>query len=332
MMMPDCGRIFAIVQRLCCCAAVALACANSIAADAAQSAWTVGCRDAMLKPTGAADCWAALKAVGAEGVEVAVVDDLSLPLLYNPAVKYTLATPEGIQKLADDAKTAGIRITAFCLSNKFGNRPDFEVEFCGKVARAAKQLGVPAVRIDVAMHKGSPDEQEAFLKIAVGAIRKIIADTESTGVKFGVENHGYVTNDPAFTDALFAGVGSDRLCLTLDTANLYWFGHPLSKVYEIYAHFAPKVCHTHCKSIKYPADQREQQRQHGWKYAEDQSPVNGGDIDFSRVASILQKAGYGGDLCIEDEFLGKLSPADATKRLAGQVEYLKQIRAKISEK
>ena len=37
-----------------------------------------------------------------------------------------------------------------------------------------------------------------------------MAATESTGIVFGVENHGKTTNDPEFLDALFAGVGSNN--------------------------------------------------------------------------------------------------------------------------
>jgi sugar phosphate isomerase/epimerase len=83
-------------------------------------------------------------------------------------------------------------------------------------------LGVPAIRIDVVPAKLARSE---FLKLAADALAKIIADTEPTGVAFAIENHGTTTNDPAFLSALFEKVGSQRLGLTLDTANFYWFGH-----------------------------------------------------------------------------------------------------------
>jgi sugar phosphate isomerase/epimerase len=174
--------------------------------------------------------------------------------------------------------------------------------------------------------------REEFLKISVDALKKIIAATESTGVVFAVENHSTTTNDPTFLAALFEGVGSKRFGLTLDTGNFYWYGHPLSKVYGLYETFAPRVYHTHCKSIHYPEDERNKQRPMGWKYGEYASPVDQGDIDFARVVAILHKAGYHNDLCIEDEFLNNLSPAQATERLAQQVKYLKRLRNEVAEK
>ena len=56
-------------------------------------------------------------------------------------------------------------------------------------------------------------------------MKQIIEATEATGVGLGIENHGKTTNNPEFTGPLFDRVGSDRLGLTLDTGNFYWFGH-----------------------------------------------------------------------------------------------------------
>ncbi len=112
-----------------------------------------------------------------------------------------------------------------------------------------------------------------------------------------------VTNDPDFMEQLIAGVGSKRLGITLDTANLYWWGHPLDKVYQIYERFAPLVWHTHCKSIAYPEEKRNVQREMGWEYGKRCCPVYAGDIDFGRVVAILRRARYQGDLCVENESL-----------------------------
>jgi sugar phosphate isomerase/epimerase len=169
--------------------------------------------------------------------------------------------------------------------------------------------------------------RDEFLKFSVGLMRRLIADTEPTGVAFGLENHGTTTNDPEFLSALLTQVGSKRLGITLDTANFYWFGHSLAKLYDLFEIVAPYAVHTHCKSIRYPAAERNKQRPMGWKYDEYACPVDAGDIDFARLAAILRKVGYGNDLCIEDEFLGKLSPTDATTRLAKQVQFLKRVAA-----
>ena len=213
------------------------------------------------------------------------------------------------------------------MGNRFEERPEAEIKCCSAVAHAAQALGVSAIRIDVVPVKLAPPE---FLTLAVETLKRLMADTDSTGVAFAIENHGTTTNDPAVLNAIFEKVGSKRLGLTLDTGNFYWFGHPLSKVYELYETFAPRVFHTHCKSIHYPAAEREKRRPIGWKYDEYTCPLGEGDIDFTRVVAILHKAGYHNDLCIEDEslFFRKPSAEQATRQLADQVALLKGIVAK----
>jgi sugar phosphate isomerase/epimerase len=288
---------------------------------APPSRLTVSVRDSMLPFAKEPDCWAALKRIGAEGVEAAVAEDLTLPGLAHPGGKYSLATEAGIARVKADAAAAGQKITALCMHNQFAERPDKEVQACAKVARAAQAVGTPAIRIDVVTDRLARPE---FLKLSIATLSKIIAATESTGVAFAIENHGNTTNDPEFLDPLFAGVGSKRLGLTLDTGNFYWFGHPLSRVYELFERFAARVFHTHCKSIGYPASEREKRRPMGWKYEEYHGPIYSGDIDFARVVAILKKAGYANDLCVEDESLGRQKrPRDV---LIQEVRTLKDLR------
>jgi len=292
------------------------------ALEASPSPLTVSIRDAMLPHTGEHDCWAALKRIGSEGVEAGVRDDLALPGLFHAGERYSLATDAGIARVKTAAAAAGQKITALCMYNRFAERPDKEVELCTRAARAAQALGVSAIRIDVVPQSLSRPQ---FLKLATTTLAKLMAATERTGVAFAIENHGNTTNDPDFLRQLFTGVSSKRLGLTLDTGNFYWYGHPLAKVYELYEEFAPRVFHTHCKNIGYPADQRDKQRPMGWQYAKYHGPIYAGDIDFHRVIAILKKAGYANDLCIEDESLG--SATDAAEILAKELRLLKELRA-----
>jgi sugar phosphate isomerase/epimerase len=103
----------------------------------------------------------------------------------------------------------------------------------------------------------------------------------------------------------------------------------LAKLYRIYDEFGPYACHTHCKSIHYPEAEREKQREIGWKYDECCCPIYEGDIDFQKVADILRKHKYAGDLCIENESLERFpkdqravilkKEADLLRKLAGSV-------------
>ena len=282
----------------------------------------LACRDTHLGVTGQPDCWAALGSIGAEGVEAAIGEDLSLRGLFHPQRKYSGATDAGIEQLATDMKAAGRRITALCMYNRFEERPDFEIQWCMKAARAAQAWGAKAIRIDVVPRK-LPAAQ--FLELSVATLKKLMEATEPTGVAFGIENHGGTTNNPDFLTPLFERVGSERLGLTLDTGNFYWYGHPLAKVYELYAAFASRVVHTHCKSIRYPEDQRERQRPVGWEYGKHNCPIDQGDIDFRRVVKTLTDAGYSNDLCVEDESLGRLPAADRSAVLAKEIRYLKDL-------
>jgi sugar phosphate isomerase/epimerase len=282
-----------------------------------------GCRDAILGSFGEKDCWTALAKVGAEGFEADLSPENTLPSLFHATKKYSIATDEKVEELAADVKAAGLKLTSFCMHNQFDARPDFEMTWCTHAAKVAQTLGVKAIRIDVVPSKLDPKQFQAF---AIKILAKIIEATESTGVKFGIENHGHITNDPKVLKAIFAGVGSDRLGLTLDTANFYWFGHPLTKLYDLFEAFASRVVHTHCKSINYPVAEREKQRPIGWKYDEYQCPIDKGNIDFARVIGILRKAGYQGDLCVEDEALGKFPQAERAQVLAREIQYLKDQR------
>ncbi|MFB3788783.1 MAG: sugar phosphate isomerase/epimerase family protein [bacterium] len=279
----------------------------------------VSCRDAHLRETGAPDCWAAMKQIGITAVEVVVNEDLACPALFHPQKMYNIGSPEAIKALQDDLQANGFAITAFMMANRFEERLEKELEWCNKVVNGAKLLDARAIRIDVVPRQLPGDE---FLKFAISLGQKLVKMTEGSDVRFAIENHGNTTNRPEFLDPLFEGVGSPNLGLTLDTANFYWFGHPLDQLYGIYEKYASRVFHTHCKSIRYPEDQRNVRRPIGWEYGQYACPVFEGDIDFGRVADILKKAGYQNDFCIEDESLGKYPESERGNILKKEVEHL----------
>jgi sugar phosphate isomerase/epimerase len=284
--------------------------------------WPVGCRDLHLQVAGKPDSWSCMKALGAECIEVNVELDLSCAHLFHPQHKYTLATPEGIATLKDDLAASGCRISAFMMANHLDERLEKEVESARRLAQAAQQLGVGVIRIDVVPRKLEGDK---FLPFAVEACKQLCAAAGGTSVRYGVENHGKITNNPEFLEKLFAGVGSDKLGLTLDCANLYWWGHPLKELYPVYQKFAPRVVHTHCKSICYPADQKNVKRAIGWEYAKYNCPIYAGDLDFKRIVGILRKANYRGDLCVEDESLGKFPESERAEVMRKEIAFLKKL-------
>lgn len=264
--------------------------------------WVIACRDNLLKPTQKPDSFSAMKELGVTGVEVEVNLDLTCPVLYHPVKKYSLATASDIQVLKENLSKNGHVITAFLMHNRFDERLEEELEWTRKLVNAAQKLDVKVLRIDIVPRR---TQREEFLPFAIRVCKQLCDIVEGTSIRYGIENHGSITNDPEFLQKLFDGVGSPHLGLTLDTANFYWYGHPLNELYKIFERFASRAFHTHCKSIRFPRNKRNVRRPMGWEYNKYSSPIYEGDIDFSKVAAILRKADYRGALCLENETLGK---------------------------
>ena len=113
----------------------------------------------------------------------------------------------------------------------------------------------------------------------------------------------------------------------MDTGNFYWYGHPLEDLYGIFARFAARVFHTHCKNIKYPEDRRQVRRPMGWEYGKYNCPIYDGDVDFKRIVQMLRQANYAGDLCVENESLDKFPPGERAQVLKREVQMLKDLAA-----
>jgi sugar phosphate isomerase/epimerase len=283
--------------------------------------WLVGCRDTHLSVAGKADSWSCMKALGAEGTEVQVATDLSCPNLFHPRGKYTLATDDGVKQLKDDLAASGCKISAFLMANRFDEQLEAEIDCTRKLMKVAGQLGVKTIRIDVVPRKLAPDK---FLPFAITACKKMCEQSQWP-IRYGVENHGQITNNPDFLDRLFDGVGSSSLGFTLDCANFYWWGHPLKDLYGIYERMSTRVVHTHCKSIHYPEDKRNVRREMGWEYDKYNCPIFEGDIDFRRIVKILRAADYCGDLCVEDESLGKYPEGERAGVMTKEIAMLKKL-------
>jgi sugar phosphate isomerase/epimerase len=301
-----------------------LATAAGACAEQKSSRWCVACRDVHLKSLGQPDSWSALKELGATGVEVGVTEDLQCAGLFHPQKKYHVASPEGISALKEDLAAHGLRITALCMNNRLDERLDRELAWARQLLVAAQGLDVRAIRIDVVPRAIKAEE---FMPFAVKACQQLCALAADTPVNFAIENHGHWTNQPEVTEALLNDVGSTHLGLTLDTMNFYWFGHPLKDLYGIVERFAPRTFHTHCKNLRYPADKQNAARPVGWEYEQHAAPLYEGDIDYRRVAGILARAKYGGDLCLENECLGRFPREQHAEILKKEVALLRTLAA-----
>lgn len=274
-----------------------------------------------------------LEALRMDAVELEMTRDMRVAYLepQNGDTHAILDSEAAIEAYAEHLATRGVRASAFMLGNDF-NRPDSdaEVEWVIKVVNAAAALAIPAVRIDAIMTGERDLPLDARVTHFADCMKKVLDKTDYHIVEMGIENHGFQGNDPDFLDRVLNSVGSPRLGLTLDTGNFYWAGHPLSRVYEIIQHFASRTKHTHAKNINYPAELRETKRELGWEYGKYVSPLPDGDVNHSRVVKILRDAGYAGDLCLEDESLGKFPKDEWQDVLKRDAEHFREILEEIA--
>jgi len=240
----------------------------------------------------------------------------------------SLATPDKQEDFGKRLKKLKLKICAGIVASLLANEDsEPEIDYVVKASQMLSVLGVKVLRIDVVAHEPNrePRTWQEYQQRAIRAVKECIRRTEKLGTEFAVENHGAISNRIEFLRGLYKGVNSPRLGHTLDTGNFYWYGYPLSRVYNIFEELAPVTKHTHIKNIKYPPEEREKTRPMGWEYEKYVSPLAEGDINLANVVKILKRAKFKNDLCIEDESLGRF-PADQQKKILRQdVEYLKSL-------
>jgi len=293
----------------------------------------VAIRDAGLYQAGFPAAAAGLSELGVSHIEVAIDRDGVVRSLEGDE-RLDLTTQAGLDTLK--AQLAGHQVSVCALLcaqdfNSNAGEPGPHLDWVVQAVRAADALGARAVRIDSAMTGQAELPLEERVRIFADAVIEVLRRTPESEVGLGIENHGRQGNDPEWMGGVIRRVGSPRLGLTLDVGNWYWYGHPLSRVYEIYRELGPLVKATHVKNIAYPAEMRETQRAIGYEYGRYVSPLDEGDLDMARVAAILRECGYDGPLTIEDESLGKFPEAERPAVLKRDVAHLRTAIGSIRE-
>jgi sugar phosphate isomerase/epimerase len=285
----------------------------------------VSVRDDTVKAAGFGTLLEGLRAMGINSIELSLARDRSVASLTEDR-RFPLATTADAEAYRRHLAENGASVSALLVANNFGaSDPGPEIAWCVDAIRGAEWLGAPAIRADTIMRTEAPEDRDARIQRYVAAVREVLRQTEGSRVAVGMENHGAQGNDPEFLAGVLEAIPDPRLGLTLDTGNFYWSGQPLSELYRIYARFAPRVRHTHVKSIAYPAEERERRRETGWKYGEYASPLADGDIDLAQVIRLLREAGYDGSLTIENEALGRLSAPERRAALISDATHLREL-------
>ncbi len=221
-------------------------------------------------------------------------------------------------------KNSSLKIFAVLLNNDFLQEWEKEREYILSAVELARELGIGVIRLDPLIREEGKEKKERIKEKIVDSLKRIL-DSINTDIKFGLENHGIMANDPYFLKDIVESVGDDRLGFTLDTANFYWSGKPLSQVYQIIEDLAPQTFHVHAKNIAYPPELREKPRPPGYEYSRYSASLYEGDIDMRKVVKTLHSAGYEGDLCIENESLHRYEEKGRVNILRKEVNYLKEI-------
>lgn len=265
--------------------------------------------------------------MGINAVELEYFHDRTVFPLDEPHTeRKSLADDSAIDVYASKCAELNVRVSALLLHNNFAAEDlDGELDWVISAVRAAHGLGAKAMRIDSYMTTETEWPQEARIERFAECMERVLAATADLPVEMGIENHGLQGNEQGFIDTILNRVNSPRLGLTIDTANLYWYGYRLSRVHELIDYFAPRVKHTHVKSINFPEEKRQIQREIGWGYDPYASPLRQGDIDIERLISSLHSAGYKGDLCIENEALHHFDDAGKREALIDDARYLNEL-------
>ena len=271
------------------------------------------------------DLLAGLKFLNLKNLELEFFRDGSVYLLspIKNSNKVNLFNFSQRDLLIEQLNKNGIKTSALLMHNNFSNPSiNEEVDWILKCVEASKVLKVKVIRIDPAISERGLPIREAT-KNVIKILEKVLSALSSQEeISFGLENHVEYSNNPEFLQIILSSLKDNRIGITLDSGNFYWYGFPLNKVYQLFLEFAPYTKHVHVKNIKYPAELRNKQREIGYEYLKYVSPIYEGDIDHRKLVESLKKVGYKEDICIEDESLGNFPIKEWPGILKRDVEFL----------
>lgn len=253
---------------------------------------------------------AGMRHLGVDSAEIELTRDFTVCAMDSRGM-LSLRSDDDARAYKNHLDGLGIRACAFLTACDFsaGDR-EGNIQWIARAIELADIMEMPVIRIDSAMKRERELDFETRVNLFADNLKAALDRTTGSSVAMGIENHGFQGNNLAFQLNVYQVVGSNRLGATMDTGNFYWRGYPLSEVYGILRVLAPYTKHTHLKNINYPQETRETMREAGWKYETYVSPLDEGDIDHVKVLEILTQAGYEGDICIEDESLGRCKTSE----------------------
>ena len=236
-----------------------------------------------------------------------------------------VADEKSLTKAKEFLNSNNIEICAILLDNDFARDADSEIKYVVKGCKVAYELNCDVVRINAFMKVIHSFTMKDYVNRTAEYVKRCLNLTREYNISLAMENHGYIANDREFIREVISKVSSERFGLTLDTGNFYWYGYPLSELYDIYREFAPHVKHAHIKNY-IVEDKYKNEKRLGLGIGRIQgAPIYEGDIDVKRVAKILHKVGYNHDLTLEDESLYRFDNNLWNEIIRKDINHLKNI-------
>lgn len=253
------------------------------------------------EPVAIEDCLEQAAEMGFDGVEI-----LHVHMEEAAKAKGGKVDPAYLRRIKQRAFALGLDLMRFSTHQGFVTPDSLKrkanIEHTERCLELAYELGIPTIRVNTGRWGTSKNFDELMANKGVeprlpghtddegfewvnDSFQKLLPKAESCGVVMGLENHWGLGRDAVGVLRVVNAIKSPWLKVTLDTGNF------LENSYEQMAAIAPQAVLVQAKT--YPGG--------GEWYSL--------DIDYSKVASILQAANYRGYISLEME--GKEAPATA---------------------
>jgi len=283
----------------------------------------------LLQQLGMASTWDAAKAVGVKAMEISVKsEDLSCASFFVGQEKpYRLDSIENAKKLRKDAQANGIRIPVLCSRIQLDAQTTTAPELSKKLIEIAPHVGAGLIYFPIVTdsYTKTTIDDDLFVKNSIAILNDLVKHGEKYNVDIAIENLSVYWNRPEVTRRVLKAFTPEQFNLCLDPTNLYWYGHPRSKIYDIVNEFMPRTKHFHAKNVAHPPEKIDTVRPVGWEYGKNSVPVAKGDINFKTIIPQLYKSGYRGYVSIEDDSLGHYPQEQRASILRQDVRYLQGI-------
>ncbi len=159
-----------------------------------------------------------------------------------------------------------------------------------QAVRWAADFGLSIVNSAIGGHASQEENEEAFL----ANVNALADAAESAGVVVALEIHGDIMASGALTLPLMKKIGRDSIRVNYDTGNCEFYGGV--KAVDDVSVIASGLEHVHLKDTT------------GGKGVWNFPAIGQGSVDFARVLSLLEEAGYAGPYSVEIEFEGEPWP------------------------